>query len=128
MKRYELTAEVYTEATSQDPDSGSIVRTWDYAHPEYITCKARSVRPWGSVEDFGAAYNHKEYLEVYTPNAVPLARRIGRIRNRLGDLMWTNDSGAATVFNVSGCSPSIDSNGRSVDYVVLLELFSPQPF
>ncbi|MFF3164099.1 hypothetical protein [Streptomyces sp. NPDC003273] len=127
VKKYELTMEVYTEVTTQDPETGSIVKAWNYNSPQLVKCKAHSVRPWGSIEDFSATYTDKEYLEIYSRAPVALAQRVGRIRNRKGLTLWKNDNGTATVFNVSGCSPSIASNGRVTDYVLLLELVSVQP-
>ncbi|WID10831.1 head-to-tail stopper [Streptomyces phage Mulchroom] len=127
MKKYELTMELYTEVSVQDPETGSIVKTWNYNNPQIVKCKAHSVRPWGSVEDFGATYTDKEYLEIYCRTPVALAQRVGRIRNRKGLTLWKNDNGTATVFNVSGVSPSIAPNGRVTDYVLLLELLSVQP-
>jgi hypothetical protein len=127
VKKYELTMELYTETNMQDPETGDIIKAWNYNNPQIVKCKAHSVRPWGSIEDFGATYTDKEYLEIYTPSPVKLVQRVGRIRNRKGVTLWKNDDGTATVFNVSGCSPSVAPNGRVTDYVLLLELLAVQP-
>lgn len=127
VKKWELTMEVYTEETVFDPVSGGSSKQWNYANPRIVKCKARSVRQWGSVESFAATYADKEYLEIYSVEPIALAKRIGRIKNRAGLTLWKNDNGTATVFNVSGCSPSVQPNGRVTDYVLLLDLVTPQP-
>ncbi|WP_405538112.1 hypothetical protein OG787_36425 [Streptomyces sp. NBC_00075] len=120
MKRYELRAEVYIAAWTQDPDSGSLVYQYDYEHPTHIKCTGNSVRPWGSVQDFGATYRYQDYLQLFTPTEVPLVGRIGKVKNRAGEVLWREDDGSATLFDVFGCFPENDASGRTVDYKVLL--------
>ncbi|MEQ6021309.1 hypothetical protein SOM70_01830 [Streptomyces salinarius] len=120
MKRYELRAEVYRATTYQDPDSGNIVYTYDYNNPEVIKVTGGSVRPWGSIQDFGKVYQYQDYLQLFSPTEVPLDARIGRVRNKAGDVLWTEDSGQATLFDVYGCFPENDLRGNAIDFRILL--------
>ncbi|MFJ6217042.1 hypothetical protein ACIQGZ_27480 [Streptomyces sp. NPDC092296] len=122
MKRYELTAEVYRQSYIQDPESGAFHHDWNYSSPEVIHCKARTVRPWDSIESFGKQYEDKEYLEIQTPSQVSLDAQVGRIGNRAGELMWKRDDDRPMLFEVSGCQPSLDRNGRIIEYRVLASL------
>jgi hypothetical protein len=120
MKRYELRAEVYRAITYQDPDSGNIVHTYDYANPEVIKVTGGSVRPWGSIQDFGQDYRYQDYLQLFSPTEIALDARVGRIRNKRGELLWTEDNGNATLFDVFGCFPENDLRGNGIDFRLLL--------
>ncbi|MGY4959886.1 hypothetical protein [Streptomyces sp. 900105245] len=120
MKRYELRAEVYRAVSYQDPDSGAIINTYDYANPEVIKVTGGSVRPWGSIQDFGKDYQYRDYLQLFSPTEIPLDARIGRIRNKAGDVLWQEDNGNPTLFDVFGCFPENDPRGTAVDFRILL--------
>lgn len=120
MKRYELRAEVYTATWIQNPDTGALVYDYDYNSPTVIKCTGGSVRPWQSVQDFGDIYRYRDYVELFSPTAVPLEGRIGRVENKAGDVLWKYDSGQDTLFDVFGCFPVNDLNGRTTDYRILL--------
>lgn len=119
MKRYELRAEVYRATWVQDPESGALVPSWDYANPEVIKVTGGSVRPWGSIQDFGEVYQHMDYLQLFSPTEIPLDARIGRIRNKNGDVLWKEDNGNPTLFDVYGCFPENDLRGTAVDFRIL---------
>uniref|UniRef100_A0AAU2AAP3 Uncharacterized protein n=1 Tax=Streptomyces sp. NBC_00093 TaxID=2975649 RepID=A0AAU2AAP3_9ACTN len=121
MKRYELRAEVYVMSWRQDPDSGTFVQDYDYASPMPIKCTGGSVRPWQSMQDFGDTYQYKDYVELFSPTAIPLSSRVGRVENKAGAVLWKYDSGLDTLFDVFGCFPVNDLNGRTSDYRILLE-------
>lgn len=120
MKRYELRADFYDASFVQNPDSGSFEWVYDYDNPAVIKCTGNSVRPWGSIQDFGAEYQYQDYLQLFTPTELPLRGRLGRVRNKAGDVLWSEDSGDPTIFDVFGCFPENDANGRTVDFKILL--------
>lgn len=120
MKRYELRAEFYTATWEQNPDSGAFEYVYHYDDPVYIRCTGGSVRPWGSIQDFGSEYQYKDYLQLFTPNELPLIGRVGKVSNKSGDVLWREDDGTATLFDVFGCFPANDANGRTIDFRILL--------
>ena len=119
MKRYELRAEVYRATWVQNPDSGALEPSWDYANPEVIKVTGGSVRPWGSIQDFGEQYQYQDYLQLFSPTEIRLDARIGRIRNKNGDVLWREDNGSPTLFDVYGCFPENDLRGNAVDFRIL---------
>ncbi|NJP70684.1 hypothetical protein [Streptomyces sp. C1-2] len=119
-KRYELRAEFYRAEYVQNPDSGSFEWVYDYDNPEYIRCTGGSVRPWGSIQDFADEYRYKDYLELFSPTEVTLSGRIGKVSNKNGNVLWREDDGTPTTFDVFGCFPVNDANGRTIDYRILV--------
>jgi hypothetical protein len=120
MKRYELRADLYYSTFEQNPDSGAFETIWHWDDPRVIKATGRSVRPWGSVEDFGEGYKYQDYLQLFVPEQVPLTGRVSNVRTKNGDIIWMDDKGKPTLFDIYGCFPEKDGNGRVVDYKVLL--------
>jgi len=120
MKRYELRAEFYTATWTQDPDSGGFEYVYDYDNPTRIKCTGGSVRPWQSIQDFGKEYQYKDYVELFSPTEIPLIGRVGKVKNKAGEVLWREDDGRDTLFDVFGCFPVNDLNGRPKDFRILL--------
>jgi len=120
MKRYELRAECYTATWTQDPDSGDFHYVYGYDNPTRIKCTGGSVRPWQSIQDFDKTYQYKDYVELFSPTEIPLIGRVGKVKNKAGEVLWREDDGRDTLFDVFGCFPVNDLNGRPTDFRILL--------
>jgi len=119
-KRYELRAEVYTyKFLGQDPDSGSPIFDWDTDNPEVVKATGGSVKPYQTLEDFGADYKNSQMIALFMPYRPTLRDRVGKVKNRAGEVLFKEVNGDPTVFDVYGVFPQIDSNGRTIDYQVI---------
>lgn len=129
--------------TTQDPDSGEILREWqagstDQGTPgdtsddlETFSCIARGIidggiRVSGTTERFGTMYDAVDYVQITFPASVRISRRdkITNIRDKSGNVIWAEEEradGAPTVFSVRGVTPILDPFGRHVENSALLE-------
>lgn len=133
MKRYEMRADVYTFVLGeQDPDSGSFPEsTWDYENPRNVRATGGSVRTWQSIEKFlrqeQGNYANESWIQLFTPFRPDLNARIGNIRNKAGEIIYAEEEGKPTVFDVRGVFPQVDVNGRTIDYQVVCARSQMQP-
>lgn len=128
--------------TTQDPDSGEIIRSWqsgstDQGTPndtsddlETFPCIARGIidggiRVSGTTERWSSLYDAVDYVKITFPANVKLSRRdrITNIRDQHGNIIWFEEErldGAPTVFSVTGVIPVIDPFGRHIESNALL--------
>ena len=137
--------------TTQDPDSGEIIRVWSNAddpstmddeHVQEDTgmrtfrCEARAIidggiRVAGTTERFDALYEGVDYVRITFPANTNISRRdqIANIRDRHGNIIWTEEErldNAPTVFSVTGVAPVIDPFGKHIESMALLERVETQ--
>lgn len=127
--------------TYQDPITGEILNKWvpgeadDPDTPEdessqvkTIACLARGIasggtRVTGSTERFGDTYENIEMVRLWVPAKTKLYKsdRITNIRDRRGGtVIWTEEDGSPTIFNVSGIVPLFDPfNNHTESYISL---------
>jgi hypothetical protein len=133
MKRYELRADIYKFVLGeQDPDSGSFPdATWDYENPRNVRATGGSVRTWQSIEKFlrqeQGSYVNESWIQLFMPFRPDLDDQIGGIKNKAGEIIYANEDGTATVFNVRGVFPQVDVNGKTIDYHVVCARVQIQP-
>ncbi|MFD8067923.1 hypothetical protein [Streptomyces parvulus] len=124
MKRYELTAEIYTYVPGeQDPDTGSFPQeTWDYENPRIVRATGGSVRTWQSIEKFlrpdQGLYVNASWIQLFMPYRPSLLSLLGNVRNKAGEIIYAENDGSPTDFEVNGVFPQIDMNGKTIDYQV----------
>ncbi|MDX2578049.1 hypothetical protein PV332_21575 [Streptomyces scabiei] len=121
MKRYELLADVYAYFPGvQDPDTGSWVGAgWDYENPRVVKATGGSIKPYDSLETFGAQYKDEQMVQLFMPNRPTLREQVGRIRNKAGEVQFVEIDGSPTTFSIFGVFPQSDANGKTVDYRVI---------
>ena len=133
MKRYELRADFYGYVQGeQDPDSGGFPeQTWDYDNPTVVRATGGSVRTWQSIEKFlpvkEGAYANENWVQLFTPYRPTLNARVGNIRNKAGEVIYTETDGKPSIFDVRGVFPQVDVNGKTIDYQVVCARSSVQP-
>lgn len=119
----------WVPANLDDPDttlvdeSGGFVKT--------IPCMARGIvnagiRAAATTESFGDTYQNVDFIKLKIPPYVTVTKRdrITNIRETAdGRILWRNEEsdGAATVFNVNGVVPIMDSFNHLIEWVALLE-------
>lgn len=128
--RYGMTAEIWTETKTQDPDSGAIIRTWTYDRT--ITCEARTMYyPKGARNSLKEKFN-KEYIVdrsvamSFDPaESLTLRDSIRNIKNATtGVLLYSEDEIAGnpgTHFQVEGVSPVTDPWGTHIENIAFLQ-------
>lgn len=121
MKRYELLADVYQyHFDGQDPDTGDFLFHWDYENPVVSKATGGSIKPYDSLESFGAQYRNYQMVQLFMPYRPSLRDKMGRIRNKSGEVQFLEVNGEPTTFEVFGVFPQDDMNGKTVDYRVIL--------
>lgn len=121
MKRYELRADVYTyHFDGQDPDTGSPLFHWDYENPVVTKATGGSIKPYDSLESFGTTYKDNQMVQLFMPYRPTLREKVGRLRNKSGEVQFVEVDGTPTTFDVFGVFPQDDMNGKTIDYRVIL--------
>lgn len=131
-----------TWITTQDPDSGEIIREWkpgtgdnpetvEYEGLKSFKCLARGIvdggiRVAGTTERFSETYDNADFVQMWFPAGVNITRRdrITNIRDPRGNILWREEERmdqAPTVFSVVGVTPLIDPFGRHTESKALLE-------
>jgi hypothetical protein len=136
--RYNMFADVYIQHIEQDPDTGQIVRWWDYKNPQTIRCTARGIqgggiRVVGSTERWeGDNYTDVEWAFLQTSAELSKRDRVGRIRRvekdgtetELWRDIFRDEAGNLNyepiIFEVLGATPLFEPYGRNPEFNVLL--------
>lgn len=129
---YNMKADIYEFESSQDSNTGAIIKTW--AKKETIACLAK-----GIVRDtLSAGANSvdlKNYLiavnnivKIRTSSPISSSYRVLNIRNSDG-IIWKesdniNSEGGfegSTIFEARGSTPILDFTGKVIEYEVMLQ-------
>lgn len=117
-----MTAEVYRESTESD-DAGQISREWFLW--KTVECYAHSIeatgRSFGSQETWDRQYDYEDIVKFRTSEDILLSDQITKIKDINGRILWTNDDGTPTYFNVSGIAPRSSPFGEFVGYDIMLK-------
>lgn len=120
MKRYELKADVYLyHFDGQDPESGQFEFHWDYENPVVVRATGGSIKPYDSLETFGKQYQNNQMIELFMPYRPTLREKVGRVRNKTGEVQFIETDGTPSIFEVMGVFPQVDMNGKTIDYRVI---------
>jgi hypothetical protein len=120
MKRYELLADVYTYVfDGQDPESGQFEFHWEYDNPVVTKATGGSIKPFDSLESFGKTYQNAQMVQLFMPYRPSLRDKVGRIRDKKGNVQFLETTGDHTIFEIFGVFPQVDMNGKTVDYRVI---------
>ncbi|MET8270181.1 hypothetical protein [Streptomyces sp. NPDC005096] len=120
MKRYELRVDIYQyHNDGQDPETGDMLEYWDTENPVVTKATGGSVKPYDSIESFDKTYKDAQMVQLFMPYRPTLRERLGRIRNKAGEVLFVEVDGAPTTFDVFGVFPQYDMNGKTIDYKVI---------
>lgn len=115
--------DVYIQSDSQDPDTGAIIKEWNYA--ETIECYAKGVVSNSTSsrnndkQAFDNRYSNNQMLEIRTIKKLNVRHKLTNIRNKDGEVIWTElnyPSDSPTVFEVIGTTPMTDPFGVTLAY------------
>jgi hypothetical protein len=122
--RYTMSATLFLEETSQDEDSGEIVR--EYVQNGTIKCFASGIAASGkdvpgTFEQFSGQgiYSSTDYIRIYSGSPLPKDCKVSYVTDSEGT-MWTEDDETPTIFDSNGSTPVVGAGGRIMEYVGML--------
>jgi hypothetical protein len=122
--RYTMSASLYSEVLTQDPDSGEFQR--GYSFEEKIRCYAAGIAASGkdqpgTYESYSSAgvYGSTDFVRIYTAAPIPKEYKLSLLTDSKGTL-WTEDDGEPTIFDSNGSVPVVGAKGRIMEYVTML--------
>lgn len=125
-----MKADILDVTRTQD-DFGNITRAW--ALDRTIDCDARGIigggiRVVGSTETFATDYEDVEWVKMKVStyeietNSLTKRMRVTNIRRSDDDVVvWKDDEGEPTIFNIEGMTPFVDPFGNVSEYELLLK-------
>lgn len=122
--RYTMTATLFTEQFSQDPDTGEFER--GYVRGSVMKCYAAGIAASGkdtpgTYENFSGmgVYSSTDFVRVYSPSQIPKDAKVSFITDSLGKV-FSEDDGAPTIYDSNGSTPIVSATGRIMEYVSML--------
>ena len=115
--------DVYRQFDSQNPDTGAIVKNWQYY--KTLDCAAKGIisnsssTRTNSIQSFGAKYENQEIIQVRTSEKLTFREKITNIRGADNQPIWVElnyPTETPTVFEVIGSTPVTDGFGRVIAY------------
>jgi hypothetical protein len=115
--------DVYRQFDSQDPDTGSIKKEWQFDRT--VPCNAKgmisnsaSARS-GDKQIMSNKYTNHQVLEIRTAQKITLREKITNIRDSEGTVIWEElnfPTNTPTVYEPMGTTPITDPFGGVIGY------------
>lgn len=115
--------DVYRQFDRQDPDTGALVKEWQYY--KTVDCSAKGVisnsssTRTNSIQSFGTKYENQEILQIRTAGRLTFREKITNIRDSKDNPIWVElnyPTETPTVFEVIGSTPVTDGFGTVIAY------------
>lgn len=115
--------DVYRQFDLQDPDTGALVKEWQYY--KTVDCSAKGVisnsssTRTNSIQSFGSKYTNEEILQVRTAGRLTFREKVTNIRDSKDKPIWVElnyPTETPTVFEVIGSTPVTDGFGTVIAY------------
>ena len=115
--------DVYRQFDLQDPDTGALVKEWQYY--KTVDCSAKGVisnsssTRTNSIQSFGTKYENQEILQVRTSGRLTFREKVTNIRDAKDKPIWVElnyPTETPTVFEVIGSTPVTDGFGTVIAY------------
>jgi hypothetical protein len=115
--------DVYRQFDSQDPDTGSIKKEWQFDRT--VACSAKgNITNSSSVntrdtQTLSNKYSNNEILQIRTTNSVTLREKITNIRDLEGNVIWEElnfPTNTPTVYELLATTPMTDPFGGVIGY------------
>lgn len=120
--------DVYRQFDSQDPDTGAIVKTWNFfktvdCHAKGIVSNTASSRG-GDKQTFSNKYLNEQSVQVRTSQKITTREKVTGIRDSNDNYIWTElnyPTDTPTVFEIAGTTPITDPFGRVIGYNAIMK-------
>lgn len=119
----QMNLDVYVQTEIQDPDTGAIVREWNYH--KTIACHAKGVISNSATtrssdkQIFSNKYTNDQIIQVRTVDRLTAREKVTNIRDSQNNVIWSEinfPDETPTVFEVVGTTPITDPFGRIIAY------------
>jgi hypothetical protein len=118
-----MNLDVYRQYEVQDPDTGAIVKEWNYSRT--LACHAKGIisntatTGSGNRQTFSNKYVDDQVLQVRTSEKLTAREKVTNIRDSDNNVIWQEinyPTDSPTVFEVMGTTPMTDPFGRVIAY------------
>jgi hypothetical protein len=118
-----MNLDVYKQFEIQDPDTGAIVREWNYyktvaCHVKGVISNSATTRS-SDKQIFSNKYLNDQVVQVRTIEKLTIREKVTNIRDSQGNTIWSEinyPNETPTVFEVMGTTPVTDPFGRVIGY------------
>lgn len=118
-----MSLDVYRQSETQDPDTGAIVRTWNYyktvqCHAKGVISNSATTRS-SDKQIFSNKYINDQVIQIRTAEKLTAREKITNIKDMGGNVVWQEidfPNETPTVFEVMGTTPVTDPFGRVIAY------------
>lgn len=118
-----MNLDVYRQSEVQDPDTGAILKNWNYYRT--LACHAKGIisntatSGSGNKQVFSNKYMDDQVIQIRTAEKLTAREKVTNIRDADNNVIWQeinypNDT--PTVFEVMGTTPMTDPFGRVIAY------------
>jgi hypothetical protein len=115
--------DVYRQLDTQDPDTGSIKKEWQYyktvdCHAKGVISNSATTRS-SDKQIFDNKYVNDQIIQVRTEGRLTTREKVTNIRDMSGNYIWVElnfPTDTPTVFEVMGTTPITDPFGRVIGY------------
>ena len=118
-----MNLDVYRQSEVQDPDTGAILKGWNYHRT--LACHAKGIisntatSGSGNKQVFSNKYMDEQVIQIRTSEKLTAREKVTNIRDAEDNVIWQeinypNDT--PTVFEVMGTTPMTDPFGRVIAY------------
>lgn len=120
---FNMKLDIYTQEEVQDPDTGAIKKSWNYAAT--VPCYAKAVvsnstsSRSGDRQTFDTRYHNNQSIELRTVERLTPRVKVTNIRDYNNVPLWIEydyPSNTPTVFEIVGSSPLTDPFGNITGY------------
>ena len=115
--------DLYIQSDSQDPDTGAIIKEWNYY--KTLDCSAKGMVSNSTStrandrQQLDNRYRNEQMIQIRTAEKINIRHKVTSIRNKEGEYIWTElnyPTETPTVFEVVGMTPITDPFGISMGY------------
>ena len=119
----QMQMDLYVQSDLQDPNTGSLVKQWNYI--KTIPCGAKAVisnsisTRSSDRQNISNTYKNEQFVQIRTVEKINLRHKITNIRNKNNEQIWTElnyPTETSTVFEVVGTTPVTDPFGNIIAY------------
>jgi hypothetical protein len=118
-----MQADIYTQASQQDLNTGSIKKVWSYVRTIDCAAKGNITRSGTSgsndKQSFSNKYENQQIVEIRSKTQINYREKINNIRDSAGNVIWKElnyPTETPTVFEVISSTPVTDPFGNVIAY------------
>lgn len=118
-----MSLDVYRQIEAQDPDTGALIREWNYyktvqCHAKGVISNSATTRS-SDKQVFSNKYTNDQIIQVRTAEKLTAREKVTNIKDVEGNVIWSEinfPTETPTVFEVIGTTPITDPFGRVIAY------------